>query len=642
MKRTFVSFDVFDTCLIRRCGRPEKIWDLMAERLFDKDDNRGRMSFVGNRSIVEENLRNLGNVHATLDDIYTELRTEQWNYSKEKLMQFEMDVEEQELFPNPELLKMVEDYRSKGFVITFISDMYLPSAFIKRLLTKHGFCCEKDLVFVSAESKGSKYDGSLFEYVFDKTGTKAKQWIHYGDHKRSDYYVPKSKGVKAYWISNTDFTNEEKRWLLDARFYSHKHAVELWAGLCRLVRIQNERSERATMAIDFIASNYVPYVIWTLETARKKGINKLFFLGRDGHIFYEIAKSFKEKFYEIQISYLKISRKAIFSCVFVEGSNFEFESTVGTAGNRLVKDYLYQIGIEYELLSEETKKQYALYDKLSNKQRASFVECLKENDLTTILESAKEKRKLLIEYLEQEGVLSESHSALVDLGWYGSSRCNLNYILRKMNRNILPTFYWGVCDFVTYGQSSDLLFIFQRQYGFLKKVTPMVSVFMEHYASMNAAGSTIAYEKCGTRVNPVEDLQLLNIQAWQDSNERMCSLIASSLNVTWDEEALTDVFLCCGLKNLECLLHEPSSFAIRFFSQLYVENFDKRSKFICRLDLKNILALLVWGMTVKPVWLKASIGRTFGILETLFERLYLFTSKTSFAMKLRLWWDGRK
>jgi predicted HAD superfamily hydrolase len=124
MKRDHVSFDVFDTCLIRRCGLPYKIWDLMADKLFDKEDDRGRLSFVGNRSLAEKKV-NQRILHPTLSDIYDELDVTQWGFEKEQVMNLEMGIEEQELFPNPEMLKIVDEYREKGFIIAFISYMYL-------------------------------------------------------------------------------------------------------------------------------------------------------------------------------------------------------------------------------------------------------------------------------------------------------------------------------------------------------------------------------------------------------------------------------------------------------------------------------------------------------------------------------------
>ncbi|MBR5824614.1 MAG: hypothetical protein IKY67_10795 [Paludibacteraceae bacterium] len=36
------SFDIFDTALIRRCGKPENIFYLMAERLYPGDEGKQR------------------------------------------------------------------------------------------------------------------------------------------------------------------------------------------------------------------------------------------------------------------------------------------------------------------------------------------------------------------------------------------------------------------------------------------------------------------------------------------------------------------------------------------------------------------------------------------------------------------------
>lgn len=641
MKRTFVSFDVFDTCLIRRCGRPEKIWDLMAERLFDKEDNRSRMSFVGNRSCVEERLRNLGNVHATLDDIYTELRTEQWGFCKERLMQLEMDVEEQELFPNPEIVKLVEDCRSKDFTIAFISDMYLPSSFLKRILQKYGFYKESDFLFVSAECKAEKYDGALFDYVFQQTGTKARQWIHYGDNKRSDFYVPKSKGVKSRWISNTDFTNEEKRWLSDAWFYPHKHDIELWAGICRLTRIQNEQCDRAAMAVDFIASNYVPYVFWILETAQNKGVRRLFFLGRDGHIFYEIATQVKNCYPEIEISYLKISRKAIYSSMFIDGNEEEILATIGNSCDQRISSLLNQIGFDYNDLSDVTKIKYSTDFRLFEKNKKGFVEDLLKNDVGKIVECSQKCRGLLLDYLKQENVLGCEKSAFVDLGWYGSCRCNLNYILRKEGYCSIPTFYWGVYDKLLYGKRDDNLYIFQKQFGLGGTEHSFLNEFMEHYASMNSDGSTIGYSKRDNEIIPVEKDFDLNSSEWMKINEKsVVSLCRNVLDISissWNE-----IFLCCGLKQLVRMYNNPSKKNVMFFSDLRIENFGREVSFVQKLSLKNILALLVWGRPTELTWIAASIYKTFGFFAPMFTKLYQATNLTSLAMKLRVWWDGRK
>ncbi|MCQ2082682.1 MAG: hypothetical protein MJZ11_13625 [Lachnospiraceae bacterium] len=640
MKRFFVSFDVFDTCLIRRCGRPEKIWDLMANRLFEKDDARGRMSFVGNRSIVESRLLQRGLKCPTLAEIYEELNVAQWGFDKESLMLLEMDVEKEELSPNPEMLSLVNEYRNKGYTVAFVSDMYLPVAFLKDVLISHGFCMDSEKVFVSSECRADKFSGSLFDFVFTQTKTKACQWIHYGDNRRCDYYVPKSKGVKAHLVSNSAFSEEEKRWLDDAKFYFHKHEIELWAGLSRLTRLQGTRSESADMAIDFIGSIYIPFVYWTMEESQKRGIKKLFFLGRDGHIFYEIAKQINSKYPEIDIAYLKISRKAIYSGMFVEGSADEFSATLGNSCDQKITNLLNQVGFDYKDLSEIIRQKYPDDYRLFEKNKDSFFKDLLENDAAKFVENSKKHRTLLLDYFKQENVLNGEKGAFVDLGWYGSCRCNLNYILGKEGYDSIPTFYWGVYDKLLYGKPDDELYIFQKQFGLNGSEHSFLNEFMEHYASLNSDGSAIGYLR-KDKMEPLENAPNLNSSAWMKINEdSVASLCHNALLVPFS--AWNEIFLCCGLKQLDCLYKSPSKKEIKFFSKLHVENFGKETSFVQRLSLKNILALLVWGRPAESTWTSASINKTFGFLSPIFVKVYQSVSQSSLAMRLRLWWDGRK
>lgn len=641
MKREYVSFDVFDTCLIRRCGRPYKIWDLMADKLFEKDDSRGRLSFTGNRSLAEKKA-SYGSPYPTLDDIYQELNVAQWGFEKDSMMNLEMEIEEQELFPNPEMLKTVNQYREKGFKIAFVSDMYLPTEFIRKVLAKYGFCHETDFVFVSAYCKTSKNDGKLFDFVLKETQTKAKQWIHYGDNERSDYRAPKSSGIKAYLVNDTDFTDEEKRWIDDARFYTHKHEIELWAGLCRLTRLQNERSFAATMAVDFIASVYVPYVAYVLRTAKEKGIKTLYFLARDGHIFLEIAKAMKAESEGIECRYLKVSRRALYSCAFYEVNDFELSVTVGASNfYGPIKNVMNQIGVEYDGLSEKTKSLFRADEVIRDKRRSIlFQQTLKENDSAFLLDSAKKNRKCFLGYLNQERFF-ENKAAMVDLGWVGTCRILLNYILRNENESSVPTFYWGYNSSLFYGENADELYVFNGQYDHILE-NSCGNLFFEKYASLNADGSTLGYEYNGMNFFPVEGKRDDSIRWLMNVNEQTVSLFCKNFSMLFfSQEALFDISFCCGLKQEFQILKVPTYDHLKLFSFVKFENYGIETMMVRRLPLKDVLALLVWGVPASMIWCEAALKKTFGLFTPLFEWCFHITSKTVFANRLRLWWENR-
>lgn len=640
MKRDHVSFDVFDTCLIRRCGLPYKIWDLMADKLFDKEDDRGRLSFVGNRSLAEKKV-NQRILHPTLSDIYDELAVTQWGFEKEQVMNLEMEVEEQELFPNPEMLKIVDEYREKGFIIAFISDMYLPTGFIKKILMKFGFCKEGERVYVSAECKAGKYDGRLFDFVLKETGTKPKQWIHYGDNERSDYRIPKSKGVKANLVNNTSFTDEEKRWIDEARFYTHKHEIELWAGLCRLIRLQNEQSLAATMAVDFVTSIYVPYVQYVLNVARQNGIKTLYFLARDGHIFLEIAKSLKAEIEGIECRYLKLSRRALHKCVFYNVDDYELKLTVGNALNQTVENALKFIGVDYENLTERTKNLFRKDFVLRTERRIrDFSESIKENDSELIRTASKRNRDLLLKYLKQEN-LFEKKSAFVDLGWVGSCRCVIGYIMKKEGYEPLPTFYWGYNNALIYGMDCGDLFVFNKQYDLVSNYS-CCNLFLEQYASMNDAGTTIGYSEKKGIVEAVEGEKNIGNNFIVKTNEFYVKRIAEQLSANiLDFDSFNDIFLCCGLRQLENIQKNPSRRLLKFFSYVRVENYGVENFLIRKLPLKDFIALLVWGIPASIIWAEAAVIKTFGPFAPLYKKIFQYTSKTFFAKALRTWWEKR-
>ena len=74
------SFDIFDTTLIRRCGNPENIFCLMAERLYPDDEGKQRefVEWRKKRPMVVSSMRNeklgMRNVEVGLEEIYERLQ----------------------------------------------------------------------------------------------------------------------------------------------------------------------------------------------------------------------------------------------------------------------------------------------------------------------------------------------------------------------------------------------------------------------------------------------------------------------------------------------------------------------------------------------------------------------------------------
>ena len=95
--------------------------------------------------------RNSGKEDVSLDDIYRNLSLESFpNLSKPALKRLELEVERENLSPVRQALDLIRNYRKKGKRILFISDMYLPSDFLKSQLRRFGFW-ERRIVYMYPE-----------------------------------------------------------------------------------------------------------------------------------------------------------------------------------------------------------------------------------------------------------------------------------------------------------------------------------------------------------------------------------------------------------------------------------------------------------------------------------------------------------
>ena len=643
MNRMYISIDVFDTCLVRRCGKPEKIWDLMAGKLFEKDDCRGRLSFISARESAEKKAE-VQFKQPDLKEIYSVLDVSQWGFDEEYVANLEMAMEEQELVPNLHMLNVLHELRAHGGRIYFLSDMYLPSSFVKKILLKYGFCKETEFVLVSAECRATKLGGNLFDYLFKMTSTKSNQWQHYGDNPISDFLIPKVKGVKANIVKDASFSDEEIKWLDDAKFYSHKHEIELWTGISRITRLQIAKSDEASLAVNLIASIYVPYVQFVLHESKKKGIKRLFFLSRDGFIFLRIAKILQQRSNDIDCRYLKVSRKSLYACALYEVDDYEMSLVL--AKDKTVAQNLDCVGIPYHKLSETTRMSYAENFLLNSEFKLEkFKKTLQKNETGTLQALSLRNRSLFLKYLKQEDFFSDK-TALVDLGWVGTCRCVMNYIFKKEGFPSVPMFYWGVNKTLKYGMIDDELFVFNRNFDFQRKY-PCFNMLLEHYASMNDESTVDGYQEVEGKVFPLQgkidnkktSLVKLNVDAVEKFAENMKN-VDSLFNA--EPEVIYEIFLCCGLKQIEGILAAPSKKIAVFLGNVEIEDYGKVKKMGSFLSLKDIASLLVWGTPFSTNWTALSTKKTFGIFAPVFEFIYTRMSRSFVSKYLVSWWERKK
>ncbi len=303
------SFDIFDTCLVRKCGTPQNMLDVLSLRAFKTPVSEcTRQEFVAIRRKAEDALWD--NRFAKLADIYNnipqfrpELKT------KEELIMIELELERSLLVPVLSIREEIDRLRDKGNHIIFISDMYLPSIFLKDILINYGFFKKGDSVYVSSECGAVKWDGSLYQYVAKKENLKYKHWQHFGDNKISDYKEAKKLGIKAHLI-NHQYNYYPQCWI-DKNCGVQYKVSNIVAGLCRSITLSNEQNSQLNFIVDIILPYSVSLVNKWMQQAVKDGISKLYFCSRDTYHLYHIAELLSEYYPTLECRYLYISRKAL-------------------------------------------------------------------------------------------------------------------------------------------------------------------------------------------------------------------------------------------------------------------------------------------------------------------------------------------
>ena len=311
------SFDIFDTLITRRTATPKGIFSLVEERLQNENsllaDKIGR-DFYRIRVQAEMTARWLfcrGDVEdITLSQIYDMVRTicpisvNEAEYIK----QLELAAEYDNSIAIEVNIKKLKDLIQDGKKAVLISDMYLDSNNIRKLLVKHDEIFEKIPIYVSSEYKVSKSSTNLYRKVRGIERVKWADWEHFGDNIESDYKIPGRLGMKVQLYEFPELLEVEKELLKNREADS---VLQLYAGTARNVRITRGTASPVKLGTAYGAMILLQYVLWVLKQSRELGIKALYFVARDGWILIKIAELLKDYgLEEIEFKYLYGSRLA--------------------------------------------------------------------------------------------------------------------------------------------------------------------------------------------------------------------------------------------------------------------------------------------------------------------------------------------
>ena len=494
------SFDIFDTTLIRRCGKPEVVFEQLAERLYPDDKGMQEAFLLWRRQAENKASTMHHGKDVSLSDMYTTIDKESFKeHTIVEMTDMEKTVEAENLMANPAVKALIQKKRDQGYQIAFISDMYLDSAFVKEILVREGCASHDDPIYVSCEHSARKDTGKLYDIV--RKDFHPTEWEHFGDNLRSDIKIAHRKGIKAIHV-DTAFNPAEKALLETGKLFGSEGGWQQLISISRTARIHFGNTPPAALAADFVAPAYIPYVLFVLKDARKRGLRRLYFLSRDSYILLRIAQVFSEDYPEIELRYLFVSRRALLLPYLSGGGAEDYlaasdHHTIVRQGT--IDERLAQLGTNRKELKASFQILFPYLRVTSKKEEQNFLQKIFGSPYTPFLQQrAQEKRKHFLQYLEQEGVTDDMPSAMVDVGWLGTSRLMLNTILRQTGVHDTFFYYFGIRGDV-FPPSAGRYKSYYRSGELSTEGTALI----ENYFSASPYPTTIGYGKEKDKIVPV-------------------------------------------------------------------------------------------------------------------------------------------
>lgn len=409
-KADVVSFDIFNTLLVRNVRKPEDIFTLV-EKI------SGSQGFAKHRlQAALDAEKNSENGECTLDDIYFCLKT-YTEYEVDELKQLELNIECKQLQANPEILPIYKQCQNLKKRIIAVSDMYLPSDILTNILKNNGFVVDK--VYVSCEYKESKKKGGLFKEVVKEEKETAQSIVHIGDSFYSDYLKPRQYGIYSIY-----FNSNQTKDIID-------HIIN------------NNRT--GEYYIDLGYSVLGP-LLWSFSMWLKtnsEGIDNIIFLSRDGLI----MKNAYEKMFNQNTAYIHVSRQSLnlvslwMHCEFDElKNNLSLPDTI-TIQSFLKRLGLSDSGWDYVNYGIDSDKVYTHDEFFSNQNIEAFYNIIKPQ----VISKSKIQYELFLAYFDS--YINGNNIGIVDIGWKGTMQKRLREIMDsndKYKNVYLHGYYFGI------------------------------------------------------------------------------------------------------------------------------------------------------------------------------------------------------
>lgn len=528
-----ISFDIFDTLIMRKIFSPEDVFKLLEERVISQ------LKINENIALIRTNIVSKCGVYASIDDIYYEIEksTDLPRSTIEQIKQLEKDIDMQLCIARKDIKELYEYCIKSNKEVYLISDMYYGMEDIKNILNTCGLkLLDNDHIWISCEKKMDKISGSMWKEYSQYINRKLK-CLHIGDNIKSDIDNPLQYDIDTYYVmsgkdmvinssiseivSNVNTVSDSIcLGLIIAKLFNSPFALCSSKG-----KIIFENSDMYGYCV--YGPLFEKFLIWLYYNSRQDGIEKLLFFARDGYFLkknYRLLSELINDGYKQEMNYFPISRRLIYI------ASMETEEDLKT-----IVEFPY-VGTFAEYMFERFNIQVTNSTDEYNNQKINAVgdadkimQWIKpyKND---IIKEAEWEKANYIKFMQNNGYLNNAVYGIVDLGYYGTNQ----YYLQKLT-NIKTQgycFYSCLVKDNSYLRSIDMKGCFQygNDYSAEKSLVKKKNMFIE--AFITAPHGMIRYiDDKGNIVCEKNKKSQMNFKIKQDVNEGLQHFIIDYITI---------------------------------------------------------------------------------------------------------------
>lgn len=447
-----VSFDLFDTLLIRRIHDPDLVklpvaryiaslaqaagrnWSWpRVQKLRDEVEKQHRArtaeQFVDHEACYPRFMRE------TLQVIFGEQPVDRL---LQQVTDYELAMELTMLVPRASFVEWLRELKAAGKRIFIVSDIYLPAAHLERLARGTGLMEYAEAVHSSADSFLAKASGKGYALLQERYGLEATRWLHVGDNPISDGLRPLEFGLQVLVLHDG---REKWRKAIVRRQYNYGLGRPFWRGrgLQQLMMpLEAENIPRPALYVEgynFLAPLLGAFVQHIAERCRELGITKVFFLSREGWTFKKVWDQVVPTLFPDgrlpATEYLYVSRMALAgaSCAYQGLTRTNADIAFLPPGNSDFLDVCRIFGLDAGLLQMHLQRHHLtpatilspLHEGFIPENRLRFNEMLEDEGFQAgIREQVRPANDALQLYLADLGFYGQQDVALVDIGWLGT------------------------------------------------------------------------------------------------------------------------------------------------------------------------------------------------------------------------------